>query len=159
MAFKPTLKNVLITGQPGIGKTTCVRHIIDALRDPHNRFSSVVNVRGFYSQELRREHHSKMTRIGFDIISVIDGSSNALARTEQAMDQAMWDRYTQRKKAFRFCGKYVMDLEGFERFTLPLLRPTKHRNAKTKKQCVFIIDEIGKMELFSRRLKSSSSDC
>merc|ERR1712129_442843 len=56
-----------------------------------------------------------------------------------------------KKSAFRVCGKYVMDLEGFERFTLPLLRQNKHRNAKRQKQCVFVIDEIGKMELFSKR--------
>eukprot|EP01083_Nonionella_stella_P262409 892334_1 len=91
MAFKPTLKNILITGSPGVGKTTCIRHIVDALTDKNNRYSSIVNINGFYSIERRKtpqhsySNYSRSVRIGFDIVSVVDGTSNILARTEQEL--------------------------------------------------------------------------
>ena len=91
MALKPTLKNVLITGSPGVGKTTCVQRIIEALRDKSSRYSSIVRINGFISQELRRNFgpNSRSARIGFDIISVVNGSSCILARTEPNMPPSL----------------------------------------------------------------------
>ena len=49
-----------------------------------------------------------------------------------------------------------MDLRGFEKFTLPLLRKRGQQNAKNgnPKQSIFIVDEIGKMEMFSKQFHS-----
>ncbi|XP_048361170.1 cancer-related nucleoside-triphosphatase [Sphaerodactylus townsendi] len=45
-------------------------------------------------------------------------------------------------------GQYVVDLASFEQLVLPLLRHADHDSSGVKKVCV--IDEIGKMELFSQ---------
>lgn len=156
MAFKPTIKNVLITGSPGVGKTTAVLHIIDAVRDKNNRYASVVDVKGFYSLERRKNSYSNHSnyRIGFDIISVVDGTSSILARTEQEFPQNIYNQYNNKfnkykngsSSSLRYVGKYIVDVIGFEKYALPLLQKSKSQNDK---QTIFIIDEIGKMELFS----------
>ncbi|XP_029892077.1 cancer-related nucleoside-triphosphatase isoform X1 [Aquila chrysaetos chrysaetos] len=45
-------------------------------------------------------------------------------------------------------GQYVVDLVSFEQLVLPMLRNVNHGSDAEKKICV--IDEIGKMELFSQ---------
>mmetsp|Transcript_31643 Transcript_31643/g.51198 ORF Transcript_31643/g.51198 Transcript_31643/m.51198 type:complete len:269 (-) Transcript_31643:25-831(-) len=152
MAFKPnaTLKNVLITGYPGVGKTTCVRKVVQALNDKQNNYSSIIALNGFYSLERRQKSQSAGAyRIGFDVISVVDETSGILARTEQELPSAVYNKYTMGQSTFHHVGKYIVDLEGFERFVLPLLQ-SKHNNGGSNKQAIFVIDEIGKMELFSR---------
>ena len=154
MAFKPSIKNVLITGSPGVGKTTCIRHIVDALSDKNNRYSSMINLNGFYSLERRKSSqsgYSKSYRIGFDIISVVDGSSNMLARTEQELPRHIYDKYKMGSSVFKHVSKYIMDVINFEKFTLPLL--SVKSGSQNHKQIVFIIDEIGKMELFSHQFQ------
>jgi nucleoside-triphosphatase len=110
----------LITGKPGVGKTTLVQKIIGRMRS--------VNMAGFYTAELR----SKGSRLGFELRGL-----NGERRTLAHVNIHSQDRV----------GKYGVGTGGFEGFleTLDLLNPIVQ---------LVVIDEIGKMELFSNRFRS-----
>ncbi|MFQ6104308.1 MAG: NTPase [Candidatus Glassbacteria bacterium] len=82
-------KNILITGHPGVGKTTVVQKISDELRD--------LQPVGFYTLEIREEGK----RTGFKFVS-LDGRVGILAHIGI-------------KSPYRV-GKYRVDREGFESF-------------------------------------------
>lgn len=84
-----TWRNLLITGQPGIGKTTLVRTLANHLQDLHPM--------GFYTQEMRRAG----TRVGFEIIG-LDGRQGILAHIGIQSPSRV--------------GKYGVDVAGFESF-------------------------------------------
>ncbi len=79
--------------------------------------------KGFYTKEVRE--HGR--RIGFKIIT-LEGRETWLAKRGKGHPQV---------------GKYRVYLEDFERLVVPILRDITP-------QTLLIIDEIGKMELFSR---------
>jgi nucleoside-triphosphatase len=108
--------NILITGSPGIGKTTLVKKVADGL----HHLTPV----GFYTQEIRRCGR----RLGFELIG-FNGCRAVLAHVDI--------------KGPHRVGRYGVDLDGFEDFLAPYFRA---RNQTS----VYIIDEIGKMECFSR---------
>ncbi len=110
----------LITGKPGVGKTTLVQKIIERMR--------LVNMAGFCTVEIR----SKGSRLGFELQS-LNGARRTLAHVE----------IDSRNRV----GRYGVDTNGFEEFlaALDLLNPDVE---------LIVIDEIGKMELFSDRFKS-----
>lgn len=82
-------KNILITGFPGVGKTTLVRKLVEALKQFHPV--------GFYTEEIRE----KGTRKGFELIS-LDGRKELLSHTEG-------------RSPYRV-GKYKVDVKSFEGF-------------------------------------------
>ncbi len=84
-----TPKNILITGVPGVGKTTLIRKLADSL-------SSLSPV-GFYTEEIRRGD----VREGFALVS-LDGSRQPLAHVRIA--------------GVHKVGKYGVDVKGFEAF-------------------------------------------
>jgi nucleoside-triphosphatase len=86
---------------------------------------------GFFTRE-RREGGS---RIGFDVES-FSGEKGTLARAGLAGARAR-------------VGRYGVDLESFERVALPALEPRPDID-------LYLIDEIGKMECFSRRFIESA---
>ena len=110
----------LITGKPGVGKTTLVQKII-------KRMGSV-NMAGFYTAEIR----SKGSRLGFELQG-LNGGCRTLAHVEIDSQHRV--------------GRYGVDKDGFDEFlaTLDLLNPDVE---------LIVIDEIGKMELFSNRFRS-----
>jgi len=81
-------------------------------------------VSGFHTEEIRRGR----VRVGFKIVTFA-GEEGVLAHV----------RFTAGPRVSR----YTVDIDGFERLALPVLDPAAPAD-------VFIIDEIGKMECFSK---------
>jgi len=115
-----THDKTLITGKPGVGKTTLIQKIIDRMRS--------VNIAGFYTAEIR----SKGSRLGFELQG-LNGKRRTLAHVDVDSQHRV--------------GKYRVDTGGFEEFleTLELQNPDVE---------LIVIDEIGKMELFSNRFRN-----
>ncbi|XP_029962697.1 cancer-related nucleoside-triphosphatase [Salarias fasciatus] len=123
-------KHVFLTGPPGVGKTTLVQKTCEAL------VSSGVGVDGFYTEEVREGGR----RVGFDVVTV-RGERGHLSRVRDGAGASQGRReYT--------VGQYVVDLPAFENLALPLFRNVGSADGGSGK--VFVIDEIGKMELFSQ---------
>ncbi|XP_009905297.2 cancer-related nucleoside-triphosphatase [Dryobates pubescens] len=121
-------KHVFLTGPPGIGKTTLIQKVTQALK------SSGVPIDGFYTEEVREGGR----RTGFDVVT-LSGKRGPLSRVSS-------DSSTSRRECR--VGQYVVDVVSFEQLVLPMLRNVNHGSDAEKKICV--IDEIGKMELFSQ---------
>ncbi|XP_009889465.1 PREDICTED: cancer-related nucleoside-triphosphatase [Charadrius vociferus] len=112
----------------GVGKTTLIQKVTQALK------SSGIPIDGFYTEEVREGGR----RTGFDVVT-LSGKRGPLSRVSS-------DSSTSRRE-YRV-GQYVVDLVSFEQLVLPMLRNVNHGSDAEKKVCV--IDEIGKMELFSQ---------
>ncbi len=82
-------KNLLVTGRPGIGKTTLIRRLAEELR-PWRPI-------GFYTEEIREEG----TRKGFELVS-LSGERSLLAHVD------LESRY--------HVGKYRVDTLALDRF-------------------------------------------
>jgi len=87
--MSPAKKNILLTGLPGVGKTTLIRRLSEELKNLHPA--------GFYTEEIRQESFRK----GFELIS-LDGKKGLLSHVEI-------------KSPYRV-GKYKVDVKGFEGF-------------------------------------------
>jgi len=110
---------ILLTGRPGVGKTTVVRTVVNALRGP---------AEGFYTDEIREGGK----RQGF-LIHTPSGESGILA-------------HVRNKGPFRV-GRYGVDVDLFDRVVASTLEMALDHDP------AIIIDEIGKMELFSQRFR------
>jgi nucleoside-triphosphatase len=86
---KRSRKRILITGLPGVGKTTLIRKVAAALQTLHPV--------GFYTEEIRE----KGVRKGFAMVN-LDGTRGVLAHVDI-------------KGRFRV-GKYGVDIAAFESF-------------------------------------------
>ncbi|XP_052845984.1 LOW QUALITY PROTEIN: nucleoside-triphosphatase THEP1 [Drosophila gunungcola] len=128
------LTTIIITGPPGVGKTTLVRKICSNLRDKGHI------LRGFYTEEVRSEGIGQ--RIGFDVVT-LDGKHGILSR-ENPIDKL------RRPKV----GKYSVFIQDFEDLTLPLLA---NKDSRPEPE-LLVIDEVGKMELLSKRFESAVGD-
>jgi nucleoside-triphosphatase len=89
MAMNTQITNHLITGPPGVGKTTLIVKLAEMLQD-----RSPI---GFYTEEIREAGSRK----GFALVS-LDGRRSVLSHVDF-------------KNACRV-GKYGVDVAGFERF-------------------------------------------
>ncbi len=89
MLPSPSKKNILISGLPGVGKTTVVIRIAEALVDFHPA--------GFYTSEMRE----RGMRQGFELVS-LDGKRSLLSHVK------LESRYR--------VGRYGVDIKGFEDF-------------------------------------------
>lgn len=110
---------LLLTGPPGIGKTTVIHRVLSGVK---------IKAGGFYTQEIRKEGR----RVGF-ALKTLDGDEGVLAHVDYQGGHRV--------------GRYGVDLALFEGMALPTLE-----RALRAKELV-VIDEIGKMELFSRRFQ------
>ncbi|MFW9808818.1 MAG: NTPase [Candidatus Thorarchaeota archaeon] len=109
--------NILLTGKPGIGKTTAIRRITEKIKP--------MRVGGFFSYEIRECGK----RVGF-AIETFSGESGILAHVN------LDTRYR--------VGKYQVSVEDIDSVIIPELQ-----RAREEKE-IIIIDEIAKMELFSK---------
>ena len=91
-------QNILITGLPGVGKTTLVKKVSEELKS--------VRPVGFYTAEIRE----KGIRQGFELIG-FDGMTGILSHTSV--------------KGPHRVGKYRVDVKGFENLleSIPFLNP------------------------------------
>lgn len=119
-----------------MGKTTLVRKICSKLREKGHL------LQGFYTEEVRDVGNCQ--RIGFDVVT-LTGKRGILARNTNT------DVADERRPKV---GKYSVFVQDFENLALPLL-DIKGDGAKPE---LLIIDEVGKMELFSKRFESTIDD-
>jgi len=111
---------ILLTGSPGIGKTTVIHRILRDLRG--------IKCAGFYTEEKRYSGQ----RRGF-WIRTLDGEEGTLASIGYGRGPRV--------------GRYLIHVEEFERLVLSRINP-EYSPAE-----LYVIDEIGKMELMSKRFR------
>ena len=112
---------ILLTGRPGVGKTTVIRKIAEALGAAAG---------GFYTAEIREHGQRK----GFKIVTLA-GNEGILAHVDI-------------KGAPRI-SKYGVNLRDLEEIGVASLRRAVHQARYV------VIDEIGKMELFSDEFRQA----
>lgn len=117
------VKNIFLTGVPGVGKSTVVQAVIRRLQEASD--TSAFVLQGFYTEEVR----GTSGRIGFDIVT-LSGKRGQLARVDNSDPR--------RPRV----GKYYVDLRSFESLVLSEM-------CCTGKRSMCVIDEVGKMELLS----------
>ena len=118
---------LLCTGQPGSGKTTLVKTLVQSLA-----MNDKVRLRGFYTEEVLGADGS---RIGFDVVTVPDGRRGVLSRKGGPPDQPK-------------TGQYSVDVRAFESLAIPALADDEDASV------VYVLDEIGRMELHSKLFAS-----
>jgi nucleoside-triphosphatase len=107
--------NYLLTGHPGVGKTTIIKKLIEKLKLPAG---------GFYTEEIREDN----VRMGFSIVT-LSGFKGVLAHCN-------------------FKSRYKVGKYGVGVHTLNRIGVTEIELCLVEKK-VIVVDEIGKMELFS----------
>jgi len=113
-------KNILLTGKPGIGKTTIIKKVIGQLP-----FAG-----GFCSEEIRE----KGQRLGFKILTLA-GKEGILAHQDI--------------KSPHRVGKYGVNIQDLEEIAGKSIEDA----LQDRKITTIIIDEIGRMELYSPRFQ------
>jgi len=114
---------IVITGPPGVGKTTLVKKLVDQLGD---------RAVGFWTEEVRDPRSGKRT--GFVAVTT-DGRRILFA------SKTFTSKY--------LVGSYGVNLQRFESAVLPVLREA----LEAGRNRVVIVDEVGKMELFSKQFR------
>jgi nucleoside-triphosphatase len=119
--FEPMHKPViLLTGQPGIGKTTVIKAIVSLLGDKAG---------GFYTREVR----ARGRRVGFEIVTLA-GQTGYLATKDPDISFRQEARF----------GTYRVNLEGIDSVAVPALYRAMEQGQ------IVVIDEIGPMEILSK---------
>ncbi|GLT82526.1 hypothetical protein SLE2022_008900 [Rubroshorea leprosula] len=117
-------KCFLVTGPPGVGKSTLIIRVFESLKSSNPSFK----IQGFYTREIRQGGE----RVGFEVVT-LDGRRAPLASTTiSSSESSRWPTV----------GKYKVDVTSFESLALPELEVKEDTD-------LFIIDEVGKMELYS----------
>ena len=116
---------LLLTGNPGVGKTTVLIKIVDSLK------AEGISVGGMISREAREGN----ARVGFEIIDLTNNKHGWLAHVTQRTGPQV--------------GKYHVNLEDLENIGATAI------SEAAEKCDVIAIDEIGPMELFSQKFKQA----
>ena len=117
------IEKILITGPPRCGKSTLISKFIEYYTNEKH-----FTIYGFLTPEVREGGN----RIGFDIVDIHSGNISHLAR--------IGDFKTKYK-----LGKYSVFIEEFDKYI------EENLNLEGRKANLIVIDEIGKMELFSKK--------
>ena len=116
---------LLLTGAPGVGKTTVLIKTVEALK------AKGISVGGMISREAREGN----VRVGFEILDLTNGKRGWLAHANQ--------------KSGPQVGKYHVNLADLEDIgAKPSQKPLKNA-------AVIAIDEVGPMELYSQKFKQA----
>ncbi len=118
-------KKILITGPPRCGKSTLISKLINYFTHEKDFI-----IYGFLTPEVREANN----RIGFDIVDIFSGDISKLARVGD---------YKTRNQV----GKYNVFVRNLNKFIEDKL------DLDGKSLDLVIIDEIGKMELFSKKFQ------
>ncbi|MEW5801407.1 MAG: NTPase [bacterium] len=121
-------KNILLTGLPGIGKTTLIHKVLNLVAQTKGIETRKRSITGFYTEEIREGGWRK----GFKI-KTLSGDEAVLSHVEI-------------KSPYRV-GRYGIDLGEFERVAIPSM------SGSQPEVSIIVIDEIGKMECFSQNFK------
>ncbi len=118
---------ILITGPPKSGKSTLIQNLIKNLKGEFE-------LSGFLTPEVRKNGK----RIGFDVEDINSNMKLPLARK---------GAYSSQYKL----GSYNVFIDKFNQYLNETIRPALDKlDLKENKKTILIIDEIGKMELYSR---------
>jgi nucleoside-triphosphatase len=117
---------LLLTGNPGVGKTTVLLKAVNALKEKG------YCVGGMVSREVRENG----VRVGFEILDLHSGRSGWLAHVNQ--------------KSGQHVGKYRVNREDLD------FIGAKAVEDAVEKCDIIAIDEIGPMELFSEKFKQAT---
>jgi len=120
-------KKVLVTGVPGVGKTTLIRRVVEDVR------AQGYSVGGMITQEFRREH----VRVGFEILDLYTGAKGLLAHADL--------------RNGRKVGKYGVDIKGLDDVGVRAIVDGLRRPEVD----LLVVDEIGPMELLSAEFRSA----
>lgn len=116
---------LFLTGQPGVGKTSVLLRVIDAMK------AKGYDIRGMISREIREQG----TRVGFEITDLHTGQKGWLAHIRQPSGPQV--------------GKYRVNLNDLKNIGVnSILNAIKTAD-------VIVVDEIGPMELFSQAFRDS----
>ncbi|HXX87690.1 MAG TPA: NTPase [Candidatus Acidoferrum sp.] len=116
---------LLLTGSPGVGKSTVLLHIIQALK------ARGYHVGGMISNEAR----SSVMRVGFEILDLSSGQHGWLARVNEPVGPQV--------------GRYRVNMHDLDGIGVQaILRAVESSD-------VIAIDEVGPMELFSERFRDA----
>ena len=115
---------ILITGPPRCGKSTLISKLIEYFSERN------LIIYGFLTPEVRE----RSNRIGFDIVDIFSEEKSQLARVGNFNIK------------FKL-GKYNVFIEEFDRYIENTLK------IEGKTVDLIVIDEIGKMELFSEKFQ------
>ena len=116
---------LLLTGNPGVGKTTVLIKTVDALK------AEGYSVGGMISREVREGN----VRVGFEILDLTNSKHGWLAHVNQKTGPQV--------------GKYHVNLEDLDNIGAQAIMQA------LEKCDVIAIDEIGPMELFSQKFKQA----
>jgi nucleoside-triphosphatase len=122
---------ILITGKPGVGKTTIIQKVLDRLQVPYG---------GFYTEEIREGG----ARVGFRLRTT-EGEEGIMAHVNSTSPQRV--------------SKYGVEVSAFEDIAVPALDRVLQQylppgsRGEYKGGTLLVIDELGRMELFSRKFQ------
>ncbi len=119
-------EKILITGPPRCGKSTLISKLIEYYNNKKD-----YTIYGFLTPEIRERGN----RIGFNIVDIYSGKISQLARVGDFKTKYKLGKYNVFIQEF---DKYIEDNLSLEEKTIDLI----------------VIDEIGKMELFSDKFQN-----
>jgi len=120
------LKNILLTGEPGIGKTTIIQAVLAELP---------TRAAGFFTHEIK----AGKKRVGFELVT-LDGQKATLAH--------------QNSKSSYKVANYGVDVSVMDKIAAAVLEDALKAPAP-----LIVIDEIGKMESFSKKFRDLTIAC